>query len=299
MSSHTHSRTPDSSVPMTESSSRFRAAEAYAPTNAAWEFLPFRFERLPAERVLLTNMVGEHLVVAGHEFDLIMQDQLPASSPLVERLRSKHLVRLPGEELPLELLAMKVATRYRRLAESTGLHIFVVSLRCEHSCPYCQVSRQSADRDRYDMSLETAVRALDLVFESPSQHLKIEFQGGEPLLNFQLIEEIVSRAESMNEEYGRYLSFVIATNLALLDDEILDFCDGTRPLLLDVAGRSTRPAQRNRPRPGGDSWERAVDGIRRVRETLGVRPRLGPHDDDQGEPRSSRENHRLLPRAWA
>jgi His-Xaa-Ser system radical SAM maturase HxsB len=199
-----------------------------------------------------------------------MDGDLPTNSALVRRLRSKHLIRLPDETLPLELLAMKVATRYERLSQFTGLHIFVVSLRCEHSCPYCQVSRQSADRDRYDMSLETAARALDLVFQSPSPNIKIEFQGGEPLLNFPLVEEIVFRAETLNEQHGRNLSFVIATNLALLDDEILAFArehdvyfstslDGPRDL-----------HNRNRPRPGSDSWERAVAGITRVQETLGV-----------------------------
>src|SRR5436305_290687 len=75
------------------------------------------------------------------------------------------------------------------------LHIFVTTLRCEHSCHYCQVSRQSADRVKYDMSEETALRALDLMFRSPASHLTLEFQGGEPLLNFDLIRFIVPRAK--------------------------------------------------------------------------------------------------------
>ena len=79
---------------------------------------------------------------------------------------------------------MKTRTRFCRLASFTTLHIFVVSLRCEHSCPYCQVSRQSADKGQFDMSEETARRALEATFRSPSPKIKIEFQGGEPLLNF-------------------------------------------------------------------------------------------------------------------
>ena len=89
-------------------------------------------------------------------------------------------------------------TKVLRLADFTGLHIFVVSLRCEHSCPYCQVSRQSDDKLTFDMSCDTAEKALELVFRSPSPAIKIEFQGGEPLLNFPLIRFVVERAKTLN-----------------------------------------------------------------------------------------------------
>ena len=144
---------------------------------------------------MLTNMAGEHALLEPREFELLMDGELGLESPTVRRLRGKHLVRAVGEELPVELLALKVRTRYWRLPEFTALHMFVVSLRCEHSCPYCQVSRQSADKSLYDMTEETAMRALEMTFRSPSPHLKIEFQGGEPLLNFALIEFVVDRAK--------------------------------------------------------------------------------------------------------
>ena len=129
-------------------------------------------------------MVGEHLFLSASEFIQLADETLPADSSLFRRLRGKHLIRTADETLPLELLAMKARTRYRRLAEFTGLHIFVVSLRCEHSCPYCQVSRQSSDKDRFDMSAETADRGARDGVPVAVAALKIEFQGGEPLLNF-------------------------------------------------------------------------------------------------------------------
>jgi sulfatase maturation enzyme AslB (radical SAM superfamily) len=86
------------------------------------------------------------------------------------------------------------------------------------------VSRQSAAKSEFDMTEETARQALELAFRSPSPRLKIEFQGGEPLLNFPLVRWITAEAKRMNKEYGKELAFVIATNLALLDEEILHFC---------------------------------------------------------------------------
>jgi uncharacterized protein len=248
---------------------RFHEAAAYEPVDD-WELLPFQFERLAADRVLVTNMIGEHLLVSSEELEAIVNRRLPASSPLVRRLRGKHIIRAEGESLPLELLALKARTRYRRLPESTGLHIFVVSLRCEHSCPYCQVSRRSSDKAQFDMTEETARKALAMVFESPSAQIKIEFQGGEPLLNFPLIKKIVEEAELLNEHEGRDLTYVIATNLALLDDEVLEFCAAHDVYISTSLDGPAALHNRNRPRPGNDSWERTIEGIRRVRETLGA-----------------------------
>lgn len=248
--------------------SKFQGAEAYRP-QSDWELLPLRFHRFGDQRVLVTNMVGEHQFLSADDFQLLVDKALPDDSTTLRELRGKHFIRQVGEELPLELLAMKTRTRFRRLPMFTGLHMFVVSLRCEHSCPYCQVSRQSADKRRFDMSPETAERALELTFRSPSPNIKIELQGGEPLLNFPLIEQIVLEAKRINERERRNLSFVIATNLALLDDRVLAFCrehDVYISTSLDGPGDLHN---KNRPRPGDDSWDRAVAGIQRVRDELG------------------------------
>jgi His-Xaa-Ser system radical SAM maturase HxsB len=250
--------------------SKFQTAADYEPAEVAWELLPFRFERFDADRVLVTNMVGEHLFVSAAELEAIVAKQLPAQSPLVRRLRAKQIVREAGDALPLELLALKTRTRLHRLPDFTALHMFVVSLRCDHSCPYCQVSRQSADKHRFDMSEETAERALEMVFESPSPQIKIEFQGGEPFLNFPLIRKIVADAETLNDHFSKELGFVIATNLALLNDEVLAFCDEHDIYISTSLDGPPDLHNRNRPRPDRDSWERAVAGIRRVREALGA-----------------------------
>jgi His-Xaa-Ser system radical SAM maturase HxsB len=250
--------------------SLFQPAASYQPADPSWEFLPFHFERFPPDRVLLTNMVGEHLFVTADAFDELMGKRLDPAAPLTRRLRGKHIVRETGEELPLELLALKTRTRFHRLADFTSLHLFVVSLRCEHSCPYCQVSRQGAHQGQFDMSPETAERALELTFRSPSPQIKIEFQGGEPLLNFPLIRKIVADARAINEIAKRELAFVIATNLALLDSEVIAFC---RENGVHISTSLDGPADihnRNRPRPGGNSWQLAVAGIQRVREELGA-----------------------------
>ena len=254
--------------------SRFRAPEAYQARSAEWELLPFRFERMD-DRVLVTNMVGEHLFLAEEEFELLGSRRLPVDS-LVRRLRAKHVIREAGDELPLELLALKARTRYRRLPEFTALHILVVSLRCEHSCPYCQVSRQSSDNGGLRHVPETAARRSTRAFRSPSHAIKIEFQGGEPLLNFELIEEVVLEAEAPNPLGGeeprlrdRHQPGAArrrgARVLPRHDVYISTSLDGPADL-----------HNKNRPRPGGNSWELAIGrdpaGARGSSASTGSRP---------------------------
>jgi His-Xaa-Ser system radical SAM maturase HxsB len=234
----------------------------------AWQLLPMRFHRLDTDSVLLTNLVGEHAFVTPEELVEVIEGTC-TDQYLLARLRAAHLVQVRGEVLPTELLAIKLRTRLGRLPDSTGLHIFVVTLRCEHTCRYCQVSRQSAAKSEFDMSEETARRALELAFRSPSPHLKIEFQGGEPLLNFPLVRWITAEAKRMNVGYGKDLDFVIATNLALVDDEMLEFCAEEGVHLSTSLDGPHDLHNGNRRRPGQDSWQQAVAGIRQIQKRLG------------------------------
>lgn len=250
--------------------SKFEPIEAYdAAVDGQYQLLPFRFTRLSDDRYVLTNMVGEYAVVPRAAVQALARHTLRPGDQRFDQLKAKHFLRDADSDVALDLLALKSRTRHGRLADFTGLHMFVVSLRCEHSCPYCQVSRQSDDRVAFDMTQETAAKSLDLVFRSPSPSLKIEFQGGEPLLNFPLIKFIVESARDRSAATSRPLQFVIATNLALLTDEVLDFCKAHDILISTSLDGPADLHNANRPRPGRDSYERTIAGIARAREALG------------------------------
>ena len=119
------------------------------------------------------------------------------------------------------------------------------------------------------MSEETARHALDIAFESPARRIKIEFQGGEPLLNFPLISTIVSTAKLKAATTDKKVDFVIASNLALLDDAILAFCKANDVLLSTSLDGPSDLHNKNRPRPRGNSYELATLGIRRAQAVLG------------------------------
>jgi His-Xaa-Ser system radical SAM maturase HxsB len=188
---------------------------------------------------------------------------------LYERAFEKLLVAGDGQRSQLQLLALRMRSRAAFLQEPTPLHIFVVTLRCEHSCPYCQVSRRSVDRDRYDMSEDIALRAVDVALSAPAPRIKIEFQGGEPLLNFELVRKIVGAVQERAPARNKTVEFVIASNLALLTDSELAFCRDNEVLLSTSLDGPADLHNRNRPRPGGDSHQLAVAGIRRAQVVLG------------------------------
>jgi uncharacterized protein len=246
----------------------FRPREFY---RGGWEYrlLPFRFLQHDAGRKILVNEVGEHLFLSNAEFDAFVSRRLDPASDAYLDLKGKHFLFDSGSAAPFELLALKYRTKKAHLSGFTRLHIFVVSLRCEHSCHYCQVSRVSADRSRYDMTPETALHALDLVFRSPAEELKIEFQGGEPLLNFDVVRLVVEEAERRAAESGRRVEFVVTTNLALMTDEILEYFKAHDILVSTSLDGPEFIHNANRPRPGGDSHQLTVKGIERAREVLG------------------------------
>jgi uncharacterized protein len=234
-----------------------------------YKLLPMRLISLDSERYVLTNFAGEYVVLPKQVVRQLVSHELDMSSDVYEELTSKHFVLDGDSSVAIDLLAVKYRTKQSLLANFTSLFMFVVTLRCDHSCPYCQVSRQSADRHAYDMKPEVAERAIDFMFQGPSRAIKVEFQGGESLLNFVLIRQIVERVESRNATEGRDLQFVIATNLVPLTDEMLDFCREHEILISTSLDGPRALHNQNRPRPGGDSYQLAVKGIHRAREALG------------------------------
>ncbi|MDB5334944.1 MAG: hypothetical protein JWN70_563, partial [Planctomycetaceae bacterium] len=211
----------------------------------------------------------EHYVLRRPVLQQLIRHELATESPVYDELKSRHFLLDADSRVALDLLAVKYRTKQQLLSHFTALFMFVVSLRCDHSCPYCQVSRQSADRHAFDMSTEHADCAIEFMFQSPAPTIKVEFQGGEPLLNFSLIQHIVLQTKARNQTAGRQIEFVIATNLVFLTEEVLSFCEEHGVCFSTSLDGPRELHNRNRPRPGGDSYELATAGIRRIRDRLG------------------------------
>lgn len=243
----------------------FQDLEQYQ--SEGYRLLPMRFLSLDANRYIATNLAGNYQVLQREELRDLVNHRLVPHSNLYDDLKANHFLADGDSSIYQELLAAKYRTRQARLPDFTGLHLFVVTLRCDHSCHYCQVSRVSEDRSAYDMTRDIADRAIGLMFESPSPYLKVEFQGGEPLLNFRLIQYVVDETNNRND--GREIRFVITSNLSLLTDDILDFCANRQISFSTSLDGPPELHNRNRPRPGADGHARTIAGIQKIRNKLG------------------------------
>lgn len=232
-----------------------------------YSLMPLRFMRLDDGRCLVTNMGGEYCVLSRHELDALVDGTLSPTTEVFANMAARHMVATSDRRSCMELLATKYRTKQSRLPEMTGLHMFVVTLRCTNNCKYCQTSHVSSADIGYDMSEETALLAVKAMFMSPSRFLKVEFQGGEPLLNFPLIKFIVEQSRRLND--GRDLEFVVASNLALLNDEMLDFFAQHKVYLSTSLDGPAALHNANRPSSLGDSHGLTVKGIAAARMRLG------------------------------
>lgn len=160
----------------------------------------------------------------------------------------------------------------KRLTVSSGpsLHIIVPTLQCAHSCQYCQVSRSLND-DGHTISALDLDSACDAIFLSPAPTLTVEFQGGDPLLRFDLVERAVRRITLRNEIEGRSIRFVVASTLHQLTAEMCEFFKSHNVFLSTSIDGPAELHNKNRPTPNRDSYQRTLEGIELARE------KIGPH----------------------
>ncbi|KAF1717920.1 His-Xaa-Ser system radical SAM maturase HxsB [Pseudoxanthomonas yeongjuensis] len=236
-----------------------------------YHLLPLRFRRLPwdQERVFVSSMSGDWSVMLRSDLDRAVGGDLQPSESLFADMEARNLISTDPDRSTLAPLLSQYRTRKAYLQSGPALHIFVVSLRCHHTCSYCQVSRQPTSKSEFDMSGLAAGHAVDRLFEWPSEQLTIEFQGGEPLLHFDRVKSLVGMIEARNKTEGRSLRFVLASTLHDLSEEQLAFLKDHQFQLSTSLDGPEWLHNANRPRLERDSYKRTVEGIGRGRRALG------------------------------
>lgn len=220
-------------------------------------------------RFLVTNDFGDYAVLDRETHDHLVCGNLAPDNSRYRDLEARSLLTDTTSTQWHDLERAAHATRKSFLLEGPSLHIFVVTLRCDHSCQYCQVSRAALGATGFDMSLDDAGLAVERVFESPSPDITIEFQGGEPALRFDLVRHIVEMAEALNVDAQRRLAFSMVTTLHHLTEADLIFCrDHAIRLSTSIDGPSDLH-DAHRFNPTRDSWARTMDGLQRARAILG------------------------------
>lgn len=234
-----------------------------------YSLLPFNFRRVNDSEIL-SNAVGESLLVPLGTTQKIVDRKINSKEKIFEDLVAKSFISLHNIPPQIDLLATRYRTKKSFLDSFTGLFIFVISLRCEHTCHYCQVSRVTQNKDKFDMSFNHIDKGIQMMLAGPNPSVTMEFQGGEALLAFDKIQYGVKKAIELNEDIGKDLRFVICTNLALIDDEILDFCEEYDILISTSLDGPKFIHDSNRNKPNASSYDYTKKGIEHVRRRLGT-----------------------------
>lgn len=189
-----------------------------------YKIFPFNFEEIDNE-ILIVGLAGDFAFLSKDDFNAFIDYKLNQTSETYLLLKNKKFLADSKDGI-LNTIDM-TATNYRAkkafLRDFTSLHMMVITLRCNQTCKYCQVSSQEQEAKQYDMSVETAYKVIDFIFKSPSVCIKIEFQGGESTLNWQVIKQSVLYAKEKNKFHKKILDFVICTNLTTNITAHIDF----------------------------------------------------------------------------
>ena len=143
---------------------------------------------------------------------------------------------------------------------------------CNLRCKYCFASTGDFGTGRKLMPLEVGIAAIDFLLEHSigRENLEVDFFGGEPLMNFEVVKEIVKYARSKEEEYHKNFRFTITTNGMLLTDDKIDYINEEMSnVVLSIDGRKEVNDRMRVKVDGSGCYDRIVDNYKKLVEKRG------------------------------
>ena len=143
---------------------------------------------------------------------------------------------------------------------------------CNLNCAYCFASQGKYQGERALMSFETGKRALDFLIENSGtrRNLEVDFFGGEPLMNWDVVKQLVEYARSIEKEKGKNFRFTLTTNGVKIDDDVIDFSNREMSnVVLSLDGRKEIHDRYRVDYNGKGSWDLIVPKFQKFVEARG------------------------------
>lgn len=137
---------------------------------------------------------------------------------------------------------------------------------CNLACKYCFAEEGEYHGDRSMMSFEVGKQALDFLVENSGnrRNLEVDFFGGEPLMNFEVVKQLVAYGRSLEEEHNKKFRFTLTTNGVLLDDEVMEFANREMAnVVLSIDGRKEVHDTMRPTRNGKGSYDLIIDKFKK------------------------------------
>ena len=168
-----------------------------------------------------------------------------------------------------EPMAGELKQRTAGVVKALCLH---VAHTCNLNCAYCFASQGKYHGERAVMSFEVGKQALDFLVANSGarKNLEVDFFGGEPLMNFDVVKQLVAYARSIEKEHGKHFRFTLTTNGMLIDDEVIDFANREMSnVVLSLDGRKEIHDRCRVDYAGNGSWERIVPKFQQLVKARG------------------------------
>lgn len=143
---------------------------------------------------------------------------------------------------------------------------------CNLNCAYCFASQGNYHGDRATMPFAVGKRALDFLIENSAgrRNLEVDFFGGEPLMNFSVVKQLVAYARTREQACGKKFRFTLTTNGMLIDDEVIDFANREMSnVVLSLDGRKEVHDRYRVDYAGNGSWDRIVPKFQKLVKARG------------------------------
>lgn len=184
---------------------------------------PYTYKQLD-DAVLLINDCAEFVFLSKVDFNNFISDINKCGHDVVQKLKEKFFIT-PTEKKQIvdSIRETKILTKHSYLTNDGLLLMVVPTINCNCSCVYCQVNSRFNNCSKEDLSFQSLVNFCTFAISLPHKDIKIEFQGGEPLLAFDQIKFIVKRLSKLNRKISKTLSYVVCTNLLALKKSHIKF----------------------------------------------------------------------------
>ncbi len=168
-----------------------------------------------------------------------------------------------------EPMAGELKARTSGVVKALCLHI---AHTCNLNCSYCFASQGKYHGERALMSYEVGKRALDFLVENSGtrRNLEVDFFGGEPLMNFDVVKKLVEYARSIEKEKGKNFRFTLTTNGVLIDEDVIDFANREMSnVVLSLDGRKEVHDRYRVDYAGNGSFEKIVPKFQKLVKARG------------------------------
>ena len=247
--------------------------------------------KLNGFNIVLDTCSGSVHVVDEVAYDIIEMIKKKTTDEIVAELSEKYADRedVTEEELRLCIDDVKTLIRARQLytedtfedmagtfKERSGNVVKALCLHVAHTCnlncSYCFASQGKYHGERALMSFEVGKRALDFLIENSGsrKNLEVDFFGGEPLMNWQVVKDLVKYARSVEKEHNKNFRFTLTSNGVFIDDDVIEFANKEMSnVVLSLDGRKEIHDLTRVDYAGNGSYDKIVPKFQKMVESRG------------------------------